>query len=169
MEPSPSLPTSSFVDPFFAVWNELIGGEDATGTAAMFVLDEGGDLSTTLAATSAQAASRAAFPGGATMASHVAHAAYFLETFESVIMNVHRERDWPGSFQPAVVDEPAWQATKDRFLAVASRIAALIRGNPHWQPEHVRGALVNLAHLAYHLGAIRQMARAVAADGETTA
>ena len=164
MQPSPSLPTSSFVDAFFAVWTELIGGDDASDGAATFVLDAGGNLSSTLAATSATEASRALVPGGTTIAAHVAHAAYFLETFERTIMNVHHERDWPGSFQPAVVDEAAWQATQDRFHAVASRVAALIRGNPRWQPEHVRGALVNLAHLAYHLGAVRQIARVVAHD-----
>ena len=36
-------------------------------------------------------------------------------------------------------------------------LEAIVRGNPKWRPERVRGGRTNLAHLACHLGAVRQL------------
>lgn len=150
------IPASDFVAMFFAVWDELLGDSEPTG-AALFVLDRHTGWRATLASLSADQASATPLAGATSIAAHAAHAAYFLEVFEDVILNRHRAQDWPGSFRPAVVDEAAWAATQARLFAVAERVQALVRGNPAWQAEHVRGALVNLAHLAYHLGAVRQL------------
>lgn len=151
-----TIPASDFVAMFFAVWDEILGSP-AGPPAAMYVLDPDTSWRATVASLTAAQASRAPLAGGTSIAAHVAHTAYFLEMFEAVILNRHKEHDWPGSFQPATVDEAAWAATQARLFAVAERVEALIRGNPKWQPEHVRGGLVNLAHLAYHLGAVRQL------------
>lgn len=156
------LAAEDFVHAFFGVWDEIVGSAVA-GPAAMFVLDEGGSFVATLDALDARTASTALVPGATTIAAHVAHAAYYLETFEQVIMNRAHARDWPASFQPAVVDDEAWESTRARLRGVTSRIEALIRGNPAWRPEHLRGAMTNLAHLAYHLGAVRQI---VACNGK---
>lgn len=151
-----TIPASDFVAMFFAVWDELLGTPDGSA-AAMYVLDPASDWRATLASLTAELASRTPLAGGTSIAAHTAHAAYFLEVFENVILNRPHTMNWAGSFLPAAVDAAGWAATQARLFDVAGRVEALIRGNPKWQPEHVRGGLVNLAHLAYHLGAVRQL------------
>ena len=155
-----TIPPSDFVDALFAVWEEILG-QPATSGGATLVLDDDAGWAHSLAKLSAEAASRPIAPGGTTIAAQTAHAAYYLERFEAIIANRHERADWPGSFQPATVDEAAWARQRERLFRVAERVGSLMRGNPNWRPEHLRGALANLTHLAYHLGAVRQMLRVV--------
>jgi len=110
---------------------------------------------------SAVEASRPVAPGGTTIAGQTAHAAYQLELFEAIVENRHVEADWPGSFAPSEVDEDAWAALQLRLRGVAERVSSHLRSTALWPEAHVRSALGALVHLAYHLGAVRQMARVV--------
>ena len=149
-----------FVDQFFRLWEEMLG---TTGPEVeyRFVLDRNAGWADTLSAVDAEEASRRLIPGGTSIAAQTAHAAYYLELFEATVLNRHVEADWPASFQPAEVDEAAWARERERFSAVAGRVGELMRTNPRWEPEHLGGAMSNLAHLAYHLGSVRQMLRVV--------
>lgn len=93
------------------------------------------------------------------VAAQTAHAAYYLELFEAIVANRHEPTDWPNSSRPLEVDDAAWAHQKERLFAVAERVGARMRGNPRWLREHLGGAMANLTHLAYHLGAVRQMLR----------
>lgn len=155
MPTRPAIPADDFVAMLTEIWDELLRG-DAEPT---YVIDPGGcGWAPTLAGLTAAQASRA-LPSGTTIAAHAAHAAAYLEFFEGVILDQHPSVDWPATFHPATVDDDAWRALQQRLQGAAARVAALMQGNPAWQPLHVRGALANLAHLAYHLGAIRQLRR----------
>jgi len=155
-----TIPVADFVDHLFVLWEEIVG-VPAKGGGPTWVLDHDTGWSPSLAALTAAEASRPVVPGGTSIAAQTAHAAYYLETFEAIIENRHERADWPGSFRPATVDEAEWARQRERLFAVADRVGALMRGNPQWRREHVGGAMANLAHLAYHLGSVRQMLRAV--------
>ena len=151
------IPVSDFVDALFVLWEEILGVPPKDGDT--YVLDPDAGWAASLAAVTAESASRPVAPGGTSIAAQVAHAAYFLETFEAIITNRHERADWPGSFRPATVDGAEWTRQRERLFAVADRVGALMRANPRWPREHIGGALANLTHLAYHLGAVRQMLR----------
>lgn len=146
----------AFVARLLALWAELLG-TDADPAAPRTVLDPDTGWRPTLAALTAEQASRTPLPGGTSIAAHAAHTAYYLERFLSSVAGRHERSDWQGSFRPAVVDEAAWAATQARLFAAADRVESLFRENPAWPADHVHGALANVAHLAYHLGAVRQL------------
>lgn len=157
---SEQIPVADFVDNLFVLWDEVLGvPEKAEGPTRVLDLNTGWAQS--LATLTAAEASRPVAPGGTTVAGQTAHAAYYLDVFEAIVENRHERADWQGSFQPAAVDEQAWAQRKERLFAVAGRVGALVRGNRDWRREHVGGAMANLVHLAYHLGAVRQMLRVV--------
>jgi hypothetical protein len=158
-----AIPAEDFVAMLAEIWQELLRGD----AAFTFVIDPGGSgWGPTLASLSAAQASRA-MPSGTTIAAHTAHAAAYLEFFEGVIRNQPPSIDWPATFHPAAVDDDGWRTLQQRLQDAAARVAALMQGNPAWQPLHVRGAVANLAHLAYHLGAIRQLRRLLTEDHPT--
>jgi len=154
------IPNEHFVDALSTLWEEVLGTPAREG-GNTWVLDHGAGWAQTLADVSAAEASRPVAPGASTIAAHTAHAAYYLEGFVAIVENRHEKPDWPGSFRPAEVDEAEWARQRSRFHGVAERVGALLRGNPQWQREQVAGAMAQLAHLTYHLGAVRQMLRVV--------
>ncbi|UBV42549.1 DinB family protein [Deinococcus taeanensis] len=97
---------------------------------------------------------------GTTIAAHAAHTAYHLE----VIIRWERDGDrgpfdWPGSFQPAQVDEAAWTEQRRRLRAAYNEVLHFVETQRD-QPltEDLLGGLSGaVAHVAYHLGAIRQL------------
>jgi hypothetical protein len=158
---SDPIAVDAFLNPLFNLWEEVLG-EPPRSEGPTAVLDLATGWAPSLSALTAAQASRPVVPGGTTIAGQTAHAAYYLELFEDIVLNRQTQADWPGSFAPSQVDEAAWAAQQARLFGVADRVAALMRSNPSWPETHVRGALGSLVHLAYHLGAVRQMARAVA-------
>ena len=154
------IAADAFLGPLFFLWEEVLGDPPKEGKPVA-VLDADTGWTQTLAAVTAAEASREVVPGGTTIAGQTAHAAYYLELFAAIIENRHVAADWPGSFAPSTVDERAWAEQKARLFGAADRVAGHMRANPQWPELHVRSALGALVHLAYHLGAVRQMARVV--------
>ena len=143
------------IGPIFDLWEELLGVPDGAERTA--VLDQGTGWAPTLSRLDAATASRPVAPGGTSIAAHTAHAAAYLEAFEATLEGQGRHTAGPETFHPAVVDEVTWRQCRERLLAVAARVGQRLRDAPRWRSEQVRGAAANLAHLAYHLGAVRQM------------
>jgi hypothetical protein len=160
---SDPIAADAFLNALSHLWEEILG-EPSRTSGPTAVLDLNTGWAQTLSVLTAAEASRPVVPGGTTVAGQTAHAAYYLELFEDIILNRRTPADWPGSFAPSEVDEAAWAAQQVRLLGVAGRVAVLMRGNPSWPEPHVRSAMGSLTHLAYHLGAVRQMARVVAGD-----
>jgi hypothetical protein len=158
---SEPIAVDAFLEPLFFLWEEILG-EPPRSSGPTAVLDLHTGWAQTLSLLTAEQASRPAVPGGTTIAGQTAHAAYYLEVLEDIILNRHLQADWPGSFAPSAVDEAAWAAQQARLFGVAGRLAGHMRANPSWPEPHVRSALGCLVHLAYHLGAVRQMVRVVA-------
>lgn len=155
-----AIAADAFLQPFAFLWEEVIG-DPPKGGKPVAVLDPDTGWTQTLAALNAVEASRPVVPGGTTVAGQTAHAAYYLELLLAIIEGRRVEADWPGSFRPSEVDESAWTAQKARLFAAARRVAEHVHAAPDWPEAHLRSALGALVHLAYHLGAVRQMARVV--------
>jgi hypothetical protein len=82
---------------------------------------------------------------------------FHLRVTSEWILGDHSKRDWVGSFEPQTVNEEEWAAIKRELEA--SRLE-LVRVLSSLTPERFveeGAALGAITHLAYHLGAIRQL------------
>ncbi len=101
---------------------------------------------------------------GLSAAAHAAHLAYHMEV---VVRWENGERgpfDWKASFQPGTVDEPAWTALQRRVESAYGALVELAQRPTDWDDEEkgaAGGVAGALAHVAYHLGAIRQLVKLV--------
>ena len=143
-----------------------LGGHPGQGTAFLDGTKADGSgnhgLLATLDALSAAQASREVL--GSTVAAHAAHTAYHLE----VIVRWERDGDrgpfdWKGSFEPAQVDDTGWEAARERLRAAYDALVTFART---WEDRPADGEVTGglsgaVAHVAYHLGAIRQLIKAV--------
>jgi hypothetical protein len=129
------------------------GGLPGQGTQ---YLDHASGIRNTLNALTAEQASRR--PGGhPSIAAHTRHMNFHLRVTSEWILGDHSKRDWVGSFEPQTVDEKEWAALMRELEA--SRLE-LIRVLSSLTPERFveeGAALGAITHLAYHLGAIRQL------------
>ena len=120
---------------------------DGSGNAGVFAtLDK---------LTAAQASDPTAL--GTSIAGHAAHLAFHLEVSVRWANGDRGPFDWKGSFAPGVVDEPAWAATRARVRTAYAALGTQARGTHDWNEDAAGGLAAALVHVAYHLGAIRQI------------
>ena len=143
------------------------GGTPGQGTAFLDGTKADGSgnhgLTATLAGlTAAQASDPTVL--GVSVAAHASHLAYHMEV---VVRWEHGDRgpfDWKASFEPSTVDEASWQAVQARVQAAYSALVDLARQDTDWDDEEkgaAGGVAGALAHVTYHLGAIRQLIKLV--------
>jgi hypothetical protein len=142
--------------------NELL---DGAGADVAFVLNPGDrGLLKSLAALSAEQASRVHDGGGASIAAHVEHLRYGLEVLNR----------WAGGDQHAFANAnyaASWRSTHVSAAEWSARIEQLRREANSWRGHVLRprdldeteatGIIGSVVHLAYHIGAMRQIDRAL--------
>ena len=138
------------------------GGRPGEGTT--FVENtraDGGRNSGVFATLDALAAVQASRPTelGTSVAAHAAHVAYHLEVTVRWAGGERGPFDWQGSFAPAVVDDAAWAATRARVRAAYDALLAHAAATTKWNTDAAVELAGSVAHAAYHLGAIRQIAK----------
>jgi hypothetical protein len=102
--------------------------------------------------------------GGATIAAHVDHLRYGLSLMNRWIRgeeNPWATADWTASWKVTRVNDAEWAALRQE-LAREARAWLEALGTPHdYSGFELTGAIGSIAHLAYHLGAIRQIDRSI--------
>ena len=151
--------------PFATVLQTLFGGlvhgsPDPGGRT--YVLNRGDrGLLASLEGLSAAAAS--AMDSGPSIAAHVDHLRYglsLLNRWGTGVSPPWPDMDWTASWRRNAVSEPEWRALRDELRREADAWAGALR-TPREVSEIEAGWLVgSVAHLAYHMGAIRQIDRA---------
>ncbi|WP_189074393.1 DinB family protein [Deinococcus sedimenti] len=161
--PTPQSAVSGILD----ILREAVeGGHPGQGTAFLDGTKADGSgnhgLLATLDGLSAAQASQEVL--GSTVAAHAAHTAFHLE----VIIRWERDGDrgpfdWTGSFQPVQVDDAAWDAARARLRAAYDALLTFARTFEDRPADgELTGGLTGaVAHVAYHLGAIRQLIKGV--------
>ena len=144
------------------LFRELIDGPAAS---AAWMLN-GGDpgLLRSLDRLTAAAASTAPASGGATIAAHVDHVRYGLS-----LMNrwgrgepdPWSTADWAASWKRSVVNDREWAALREALAAEARAWLETLSGPRDYAEMELNGVIASVAHLAYHLGAIRQIDRSI--------
>ncbi len=138
------------------LFSELVFGAPASGAYMLNAGDDG--LLRSLDKLSAAAAS-ALTPTGSSIAAHVDHVRYGLSLMNrwSAGENPFGDADWSQSWRNTTVGEDEWRELRADLRAEAERWSRTLGVPRNVQEVELNGMIGSIAHLAYHLGAIRQI------------
>jgi hypothetical protein len=157
--------TRALTETLTTLFGELVDGPPAQ---AAYMLNRGDPgLLRSLDKLTARDAS-SAVPGGATIAAHVDHLRYGLSLMNRWSAGEHPfdTADWTASWRITAVSEAEWQALRARLREEAHRWLDALRVPRDVDAMELNGIVGSIAHLAYHLGAIRQINRAARGPSE---
>ncbi len=93
---------------------------------------------------------------GTSVAAHVHHVAWALEATSAWIRGDRGKRNWKESWSVSTVDDAAWKRLLEELRHRYEEMRQTIQTHALDGEEAFGGAAGAIAHLAYHLGAIRQ-------------
>ena len=141
------------------VFSELVNGTSPKGG---FVLNSGDvGLLASLDRLTAEEASQSA-NDGATIAAHTEHVRYGLELMNEWAArggNPFANARWDAAWKISRVDKPQWQEIRKGLHDEATKWVAVLNTPREMSSVELTGLVGSVAHLAYHIGAIRQIDR----------
>jgi hypothetical protein len=150
------------------LFSELAEG---AGEGGAFVLNSGDPgLIRSLDKLSAADASRSV-NAGATIAAHALHLRYGLSLMNRWAAeggNPFADATWDVAWKTSTVDERSWQDIRDGLRREAERWQQALGTRRDVSEIELMGMVGSVAHLAYHLGAIRQISQAARGPREGT-
>jgi hypothetical protein len=142
------------------LFSELVDGAAAGGEA--FILNSGdAGLLRSRDTLTAAAASRSA-NGGATIAAHAQHVRYGLSLMNRWAAeggNPFADAKWDEAWKTSAVDDAAWTEIRAGLRDETHRWLKVLGGVRDVAEVEFTGMIASVAHLAYHLGAIRQISK----------
>jgi hypothetical protein len=139
------------------LFSELVDGVTGSTGFALNTGDVG--LLKSLDKLSAADASRST-NGGATIAAHAQHLHYGLSLMNQWAAeggNPFADAKWDAAWKTSAVDETAWADIRRGLRDAAHRWLVALRVPRTVTDVEFTGVIASVAHLAYHLGAIRQI------------
>ena len=140
------------------LFSELIDG--AAGGGGAFILNSGDvGLLRSLDKISATDASRSA-SDGATIAAHAQHVRYglsLMNQWASEGGNPFANATWDEAWRISTVDAARWDEIRNGLREEAHRWRHALQSPREVAEVELTGMAASIAHLAYHLGAIRQI------------
>jgi|SRR5688572_21674741 len=148
--------TAEITNTLGALLRELVDGVSKEGGYMLNPGDEG--LLRSIEKLSASDAS-ALTPTGSSIAAHVDHLRYGLSLMNrwSQGENPFDSADWSASWERTSVSEPEWRQGLSELRAEAKRWLDVVSTPRNVNEIELNGMIGSIAHLAYHLGAIRQI------------
>ena len=113
---------------------------------------------------SAAAASAPAPGGGPSIAAHVDHLRYglaLMNRWADGEQNPFATADWAASWRRGGVTDDEWAALRAGLAEAARRWLAVVRQPRPLSDVELTGMLASVVHLAYHVGAVRQVDRSI--------
>lgn len=151
------------------LFSELADGAATAGGG--FILNSGDlGLLRSLDALPAADASRST-DGGATIAAHAQHLRYGLSLMNRWARDggdPFADATWDAAWKISAVDDREWDEIRAGLRDEAHRWAATLAAPREVADVELTGMLASVAHLAYHLGAIRQIDKATRGPREGT-
>jgi len=148
-----------FTHSLFALLTETFEGTN-TAFGTMY-LDQGTGFFDTIDQIDAEKASRAVSDGGTTIAGHCEHVRFYLEFLSNYMSEKFTMVDWKDSWKVKTVSETEWTALRGQLQKTYQLVTDTFNEVETWNDFKISGALGILAHTAYHLSAIRQLAKMV--------
>jgi hypothetical protein len=152
------MKTAAFSQRLAGLFSELVDG--APGNGGAFILNSGdAGLLRSLDNVSAAAASASAL-GGATIAAHAQHVRYGLSLMNRWARDggdPFADATWDAAWQIAGVNDREWRDIRDGLRTEAHEWLEVLAKPREVSEVEFAGMAASIAHLAYHLGAIRQI------------
>lgn len=98
--------------------------------------------------------------GRSSIAAHVDHLTYsftLLNRWLAGDKDAFRGTDYADSWSRQVVTDDAWRALRERLAQEAAKWVTAIGTPREWDVMTLNGAIGSIVHLAYHVGALRQI------------
>lgn len=148
--------TRDFGNTLPTLFAELTEGAPLT---AAYMLNRGDPgLLRSLDKLSATAASKLT-GNGSSIAAHVEHLRYGLSLMNrwAAGENPFDDADWSAAWRKTRVSAAEWKKLRDEFGSEARRWLAALKEPREISEADLNGVIGSIAHLAYHVGAIRQI------------
>ena len=163
------MDTTPIAKTLTTIFSELVDGADGDGGA--YVLNSGDrGLLRSLDRLSASDASDAVH-GGATIAAHAQHLRYGLSLMNRWAReggNPFSDATWDAAWKMSRVDEAQWADIRAGLRRETSDWLGALGSPREVTPVELSGLVASIAHLAYHLGAMRQIATGARGPREGT-
>ena len=163
------MQTTSISPALARLFSELVDG--APGKGGAFILNTGdAGLLKSLDKLSSGDASRSV-NDGATIAAHAQHVRYGLSLMNRWARdggNPFADAKWDEAWKVSAVDGAEWSEIRRELGNEAHRWLEILRDPRDVQDVELTGLIASIAHLAYHLGAIRQIDKSVRGPKEGT-
>jgi hypothetical protein len=114
-------------------------------------------IMTALEGVSATQASRSSGPGRTTMAAHAEHIRFTLRVVNAWGRGEQPEIDWADSWKVSSVTDDQWDALRADLHREFQMTLEGVQGRTAWREQSLEMLINNIAHTAYHAGAIRQI------------
>lgn len=149
------------------LFGELVNGAPVTGAYILNVGDRG--MLRSLDSVSAREAS-ALTSTGSSIAAHVDHVRYGLSLMNrwSAGENPFADADWSASWKKPTVTDAEWKQLRADLSDEAARWMNVLRTPREAKEIELNGMIGSIVHLAYHLGALRQINSALRGPIEPT-
>ncbi len=151
------------------LFSELVDGTNERGAA--FVLNSGdAGLLRSLDKLSATEASQSV-NGGATIAAHAQHLRYGLSLMNAWAReggNPFANAKWDEAWKTSTVNEMEWHEIRNGLGLEADRWLEALKSPREVGEMELTGMFASIVHLAYHLGAIRQINKGARGPTEGT-
>lgn len=154
--------------PLARLFSELVDGAPKTGA---FILNsgDGGMVRSLAGLTAADASERS--NGGATIAAHVQHVRFGLSLMNRWANeggDPFSDANWEAAWNISTVTDEEWSEIRAGFASEAARWSKVLASPPPQDAVALTGLVASIAHVAYHLGAIRQINKATRGPKEGT-
>jgi hypothetical protein len=163
------MQTTELSSTLVQLFAELVNGTPEEGGAYILNSGDAGMLRS-LEKLSAADASRSV-NDGATIAAHARHVQYGLSLMNRWAVaggNPFADAKWDEAWKTSRVDDQAWRSIRDGLEQESHRWLEALGAPREAAPQELAGMIGSIAHLAYHLGATRQIARAARGPKEGT-
>jgi len=134
------------------------GSPEGQGSA---YLDRGVGVFATIEKISAETASRSIGENKASIAAHLEHARFYLIALVKFMNGRTEKVDWNESWLIKTVNESEWNVLKESVRRDYKKTMESFQAIENWNDDNIGEAMAIVAHTAYHLGAIRQILKAV--------
>jgi hypothetical protein len=154
------MTTTDIHRPLSQLFAELVNGPTERGEAFMLNTGDIGLLRSLDHVSPAEASH--AVDGGATIAAHAQHVRYGLSLMNRWAANggnPFADAKWDEAWKVSVVSETQWEEIRRGLRDEAQRWLDVLGAPREMAPIELTGMIASIAHLAYHLGAIRQIAK----------
>jgi hypothetical protein len=168
-QPTILVHTREITSALTTLFSELVTGARPAGAA--FVLNSGDiGLLRSLDKLSAADASRSV-NDGATIAAHAQHLAFGLSLMNRWAAEggyPYADAKWDKAWKTSVVNDSQWTAIRTNLRDEAHQWLECLSAAREVTPLELSGMIATIAHVAYHLGAIRQIDKGIRGPTEGT-